>query len=215
MHSLKYGILIAIEGIDGSGKSTLARALHHALNQSGFSTLLTHEPGKTELGRKIRTVLHKKTVPICSEAEYLLFAADRAQHFYEYIVPNLKQNKLIISDRMADSSVVYQGYGRGLSIEKIQYINSWIMNGIQPNITVYIRISPKNASKRIQIRSTEFSSFEQENKKFIEKLVTGFDILLSKRPSCIILDGMETKISLYQKAVSKIISWIHKNDFLQ
>ena len=139
--SLQSGLLITIEGIDGSGKSTLAKNLTTYL-QREYETVLTKEPGGSALGKQLRTLLQTQPVPITPLAEYLLFAADRAQHFHEVIIPNLKKGRIIISDRMADSSIVYQGYGRGLDREKIKYVNQWAMQGVQPDITFYVQHYP-------------------------------------------------------------------------
>src|SRR5438067_1616217 len=109
------GMLITIEGIDGSGKSTLAKNLYQHLIANDVDALLTREPGATPLGKALRTILQEKNVAVCDQAEYLLFAADRAQHFKDTIIPALAKGTVVISDRMADSSLVYQGYGRGLN----------------------------------------------------------------------------------------------------
>src|SRR5688500_2417178 len=105
MVHLKRGILIAIEGIDGSGKSTIAQATALALKEQGFDLLLTKEPGDSELGKHIRELVQTQNVSISAKAQYLLFAADRAQHFMEKIIPALKTHKIILSDRLADSSL--------------------------------------------------------------------------------------------------------------
>lgn len=130
MPQLKSGILIAIEGIDGSGKSTLAKNLFSSLEQQRFDTILTKEPGDSELGKEIRELVCTQNIPISSRAQYLLFAADRAQHFDELIIPALQQNKLIICDRLSDSSLAYQGYGNGLSTDMIKSINEWSMHSL-------------------------------------------------------------------------------------
>ena len=126
MKKLKKGILISIEGIDGSGKSTLANKLRDKLQQDAFDVLLTYEPGDSALGKHLRKILHERDFEICGKSEFLLFASDRAQHFESVIIPNLKENKIVVSDRMGDSSVAYQGYGRGEDIDMIKNINSLI-----------------------------------------------------------------------------------------
>src|SRR5262245_6758669 len=107
------GILITLEGIDGSGKSSIARELHTFFS-SQYQTVLTKEPGGTPLGQRLRDLLQYQDIPVVAKAQYLLFAADRAQHFAYVVVPSLEQKCLVISDRMADSSIVYQGHGHGL-----------------------------------------------------------------------------------------------------
>ena len=114
----KKGTLITFEGIDGSGKSSAARALYDHLKDE-LPVVLTREPGGTELGRVLRTLLQNRTFDLDAKAEYLLFAADRAQHMKEIVLPALAQNKIVISDRMADSSYAYQGSGRGVDPDMI------------------------------------------------------------------------------------------------
>ena len=119
MQQLKHGILIAVEGIDGSGKSSFAKNLTEFFTSHDIATCLTKQPGGTPLGKQLRHILQTQSVPLCSKAEYLLFAADRAQHMHEVIAPALQEKKIVISDRLADSSIIYQGYGRGLEIPTI------------------------------------------------------------------------------------------------
>ncbi len=125
MPRLSRGILIALEGIDGSGKSTLAKNIAASLAHLDFPILQTQEPGKMALGKLLKPIVQEKKVPVCSKAEFLLFAADRAQHFHELVIPALLNKQLVISDRMADSSLAYQGYGRGLDLTTLSMINSW------------------------------------------------------------------------------------------
>src|SRR6266404_7608583 len=140
MPQLHKGILIVIEGIDGSGKSTLAHNLSTSLQQQGFDIVLTKEPGASEIGKEIRKIIQTQNIAFCSKAEYLLFAADRAQHFAELIIPALEQKKLIISDRMSDSSLAYQGYGNGLDLDMVHTINRWTMHNITTDITIFVRV---------------------------------------------------------------------------
>lgn len=208
MIARKKGLLVSIEGIDGSGKSTLAASLVSALSSYGLPVLLTKEPGATELGTILRALVQKKEMPICSKAEYLLFAADRAQHFEQVIMPALEKGKIIISDRMADSSLVYQGYGRGLEKNMITDINRWTMNGITPDITIYVKVSAQTAFKRIIKRNAEFTSFEKEQTDFIERLITGFDEVLGTRSNTVWCNGEETPEYISNQATQSILSWI-------
>ncbi len=206
MVSRKKGLLVSIEGIDGSGKSTLAASLVATLSSAGLPVLLTKEPGATQLGTILRALVQKKEMPICSKAEYLLFAADRAQHFEQIIIPALEQGKIIISDRMADSSLVYQGYGRGLDKTMITQVNSWTMNGITPDITIYVKVSAQTAFKRIIQRNAEFTSFEKEQAAFIERLIIGFDELFAARTNTVWCDGEQTPEHISDYAERSIIS---------
>ncbi len=210
MIAIKKGILIAIEGIDGSGKSTLAKNLYSSLVAQKHSVLLTKEPGGTQLGQELRTLVQEKKYPICSQAEFLLFATDRAQHFHEIIIPNLQAKKIVLSDRMSDSSLVYQGYGRGLDIKTINTVNNWVMQGIKPDITIYVKVTSDLAMKRILARNAALTSFEKEKQDFIERLVQGFDALYENRSDVIIIDGTLSPDEVNQHALTKLQTWINQ-----
>lgn len=209
MPQLKKGILITIEGIDGSGKSTLAKNLSHCLTAKQLPTILTKEPGATPLGEKLRAIVEKHKVALQPKAEYLLFAADRAQHFTDVIIPHLKKNMLIISDRMADSSLAYQGYGRGLAIPMIQIINDWVMFNIQPDLVIYVKIPVTVAMERIKKRQT-LTVFEQEQLSFMQQVSDGFDRLYKDKKNVIIIDGIQPPQIITQQATQAIEKWIKK-----
>jgi len=208
MTALKKGLLISIEGIDGSGKSTLAASLVKTLSFAGLPILLTKEPGATQLGTILRAIVQKKEVAVCSKAEYLLFAADRAQHFEQVVIPSLEQGKIIISDRMADSSLVYQGYGRGLEKEMITAINRWTMQTVVPDLTIYVKVSAQTAFKRIIQRNAEFTSFEKEQTEFIERLIIGFDEVFKARTNTLWCDGEQGAEQISNQTTQSILSWI-------
>jgi dTMP kinase len=184
----KKGILIAIEGIDGSGKSTLANNLFTLLKNKNHDVILTKEPGDTPLGKEIRHLVQTQKISIDPLAEYLLFAADRAQHFAQVIIPALEQKKIIISDRLSDSSLAYQGYGRGLDCQKIIDINHWAMHNIQPDITIFVKVPVKIALERVSQRR-EISAFEK--KAFLARVAHGFETLYKNRTDVIVLDGQQ------------------------
>jgi dTMP kinase len=209
MNTPSGGLLISLEGIDGCGKSTLAGNLSTLLNAHGHPTYLTKEPGGSDLGKQLRTLLQTQPVAMNAYAEYLLFAADRAQHVQE-ITPHLLAGKCVISDRMADSSIVYQGYGRGLDISMIRSINAWIMRDLQPDITFYLRITTQQARKRIAQRKAESTVFEQEQADFTQRLIDGFDTLFKDAPHVIILDGMLNPSDITQQAYEAIREWINR-----
>lgn len=204
----KTGILIAIEGIDGAGKSTLAHALEQKLTAQNHTVILTKEPGATDLGKQLRAILQTQTTPLDPKAEYLLFAADRAQHFHNLIIPHLQKNNIAISDRMADSSLVYQGYGRGLDIAMLHTINSWTMQHINPDIVIYLQVPYATARERILQRNMQLTAFEKEQEAFLKRLVTGFDELLLNNPRCIVIDGTASPETVATHATEKVIQWI-------
>lgn len=207
MHKLTRGILISIEGIDGSGKSTLARLLAHESSLMA-PTLLTKEPGDSPLGQQIRALVQEKKVPICSKSEYLLFAADRAQHFEQVVIPALNNNMLVISDRMADSSLAYQGFGRGLDRDMIQTINHWAMNDIAPDITIYVHISPEIAFERIIKRQEKLTAFEQEKKDFMQRVVHGFETIFKSRDNVWYVSGNQSPEAVLRESLELLTNWL-------
>ena len=201
----KRGILISIEGIDGSGKSTLLKGLQTYFHDHKLPVVITREPGGTPLGEKLIHLLRTRTVEIQSMAEYLLFATDRAQHFEQVVIPALDKNMTVISDRMADSSLAYQGYGRGLDCAPIQYINAWSMQGREPDITFYLHLSYKEAMQRMQTR-TEHCSFEQEKGPFWSKVINGFETIFKSRHTVIRLDASQPPSEVCAQAVAALKS---------
>ena len=201
------GKLICIEGIDGSGKSTLAKQLAQHLKDTGHAVLLTKEPGGSALGKQLRTILQTQPVPITPIAEYLLFAADRAQHMVDVVKPALERGAIVISDRMADSSLVYQGYGRGIDKEMIRRVNAWVLQGITPDLTLYVKIDAATAATRVKSRST-LTAFEKEQQNFVERLISGFNELYRTKPNVITLDGSGTLSEVQGQAQQMVKAWI-------
>lgn len=202
------GILITIEGIDGSGKSSLIQSLVPLLQTLVPEVKATKEPGGSQLGLELRTLLQYPKTPIAPRAEYLLFAADRAQHFHDLVVPALKKGILVISDRMSDSSLAYQGYGRGHDLTMIEIINQWSMHGIVPDLTLYLKIPVSVANQRINARGEKKTVFEAEKKEFLERVARGFDTLFANRSNVLIIDGMQTPDAIVTHAYEYIKTWL-------
>ncbi len=159
---LTHGFLIAVEGIDGSGKSTFCAALATTLRSHNKEVLLTKEPGATPLGSHIRNLLMHRETALADRAEFLLFAADRAQHFQSVVLPALESNIFVISDRMADSSMVYQGYGHNLDLKTIQAINTWAMYERSPDLVFFLALPAQTAYKRLIARNKPLTDFEKK-----------------------------------------------------
>jgi len=209
MEKQKKGILISVEGIDGSGKSTLAKNLKDKLENDKLPVVLTYEPGDTDLGTHIRKILQERDFDMCGKSEFLLFASDRAQHFKDVIIPNLQKNNIVISDRMADSSLVYQGYGRYEDKQMIKAVNKWVMTNIVPDLTIYIKISVDLAMERLQKRKTIPTAFEKEKKEFTKRLEKGYKEIFKDRKNVIILDGTKTEGELTDTAYVQVKKWLN------
>lgn len=203
---LPQGLLIVLEGIDGSGKTSLAEFLADYFGKLGFEVVSTRQPGATDLGKQIRAVLHDRPFEVCAKAEFLLFAADRAQHIESVVKPALAAGSLVISDRMADSSLAYQGAGRGLSTTSLREINEWAMDGIQPDITLYIRVDPQVAFQRMQKRNEALTHFEKEKVDFFRKVSQRYDELYEGRDDVIMIDGNQSIENVQQQVLQALES---------
>jgi dTMP kinase len=196
------GILVVFEGIDGCGKSTLSRMLADLCNKKQRAFVFTKEPGGTSLGRRIRSLVQERDCQVSSLAEYFLFAADRAQHLQEVVIPSLAGGRIVISDRMADSSLAYQGYGRGLSIAHIMNTHAWIFDGIKPNVIFYLRLDPAVAYQRLCKRGEALTAFEREQPSFFTKVAEGFDTIFKQREDVVVLDATQSLEELFEQVES-------------
>ena len=205
-HIYPKGLLCVLEGIDGSGKSSLLQSIATVLKDYSSPIITTKEPGGTNLGKHLRAIIQDQPTPLIPTAEFLLFAADRAQHFSELIIPNLEKNYILLSDRMADSSLVYQGFGKGLDTPTLKAINQWAMQNIQPDIVFYVKIDAKTAIQRMHIRNQGFSKFEENTAiPLAAKLAEGYDKMFKNQDHVMIIDGNLTIPELTKICVEKII----------
>lgn len=179
---MKKGLFISIEGLDGAGKSTQMAFMEKFFQQRGFEVLLTREPGGTIIGEKIRDIiLDRQYQEMADTTEALLYAASRAQHVKELIVPALQEGKVVLCDRFVDSSIAYQGGGRRLGKEAVKAINDFATQGLKPNLTIFFDISPETSLKRID--SKKVDRLEQEKIDFHMTVYNTYLDLAKKDPS--------------------------------
>lgn len=214
MKAVHNGLLCAIEGIDGAGKTTLIKNLSEELEKLSLSVIYTKEPGGTKLGRKIRTFLADRTAPTCLKAEYLLFAADRAQHFHELVLPSLKKGFIVLSDRMSDSSLAYQGFLKGLELSTISQINDWCMQSIKPDIVIYLKIDAQSALDRIKNERGIMTKFEEEYQDRMHLLIHGFEKLFKERDNVVVIDALDTPENITKKALEAIEHFLAKKNYV-
>lgn len=174
------GFFIAIEGGDGAGKSTQVEALAEWIRAKGHEVVVTREPGATPVGKRLRSILlDVSSAGLSNRAEALLYAADRAEHVDSVIRPALERGAVVISDRYIDSSVAYQGAGRDLSPTEIARISRWATDGLVPNLTVLLDVSPEAARERF----TEAPDrLESEPAEFHQRVRSGFLTLAAADP---------------------------------
>jgi dTMP kinase len=150
------GIFVTFEGGDGAGKTTLIEAVYKRLVEQGKAVLKTRAPGATSLGEKIRALLlgHLEG-PVTARAELFLFLADRAEHVETVILPALKRGEIVLCDRFNDSTIAYQGVGRGLGKERVTALCDFASQGVTPDLTFYLDIDPRIGLGRVAKLSKE------------------------------------------------------------
>ena len=182
-------MFISFEGIEGSGKSTAQRLLAEHLQGLGYDPLLTREPGGCALGRSLRPILlDARTRGLSSRAELYLFLADRAQHVAEVIRPALEAGQTVLCDRYADSTLAYQGYGRGLDPEHLRRINDMATGGLMPDLTLLLDLPVHCGLERAGLRNREEGTvlsegrFDDESLEFHERVRQGYRSLAAEEP---------------------------------
>jgi dTMP kinase len=181
---------ITFEGGDGSGKTTQLKVLENYLRARGRPCLSTREPGGTSLGQLIRQVLLEVgTQSITSPTELFLYLADRAQHIHEVVIPALKQGKIVLCDRHTDSTLAYQGYGRGIDLSLLRSLNDIASEGIKPDLTLLFDCPAEIGLSRTVQRQPQTASgrnedrFEREKIEFHERVRAGFLELARAEPN--------------------------------
>ncbi|MGZ4738764.1 MAG: dTMP kinase [Ilumatobacteraceae bacterium] len=195
------GLYIALEGAEGTGKST-----HAARLATHLGAVLTRETGGTDIGVRIRAILHDTSLTHLSHrAEALLIAADRAQHIDEIVAPALATGRHVVSDRSVYSTLAYQGYGRGLPIDEIRRINEWAVDSWWPDLVVLIDTPTELLERRM--RGRQLDRFEREDDGFHARVRDGFRSMAAADPShWVIIDGaasMEEVGSNIRRAVAE------------
>lgn len=175
--SIQKGFFITFEGIEGSGKTTQAEKLYRTLLKRGYPTLFTREPGGTEISEKIRAVLLDRAhTEMASWTELFLYLASRAQLLHQVILPSLKEGKIVLSDRFSDSTLAYQGGGRGLDRKKIKSLNALYTEGREPDLTFLFDIPPEEGIFRATHRrgnpnrASQKDRIESEKETFFRKV---------------------------------------------
>ena len=198
------GKFITFEGIDGSGKTTQINLLEEKLSQQGISTLILREPGGTKLSEKIREILlDRENINLSSLAESLLFVASRTQLIAEKIKPSLERNQFVICDRYSDSTVAYQGYGRGLNVEYLEELNKFATDSIQPDITIILDVDPEKAA--IRMASDVPDRLESTGINFFLRVREGYYEIVRRYPQrCVIIDGSQSESEVFELVLKEV-----------
>lgn len=201
-------MFITFEGIDFCGKSTQVELLKNYFINQGREVIVIREPGGTKISEKIREVLlDKKNSEMKMETEFLLFSSSRAQLVREVIIPSLKNNVVVISDRFHDSSTAYQGYGRGLDIEKIKIINSFAIADTIPDITFLIDTPVEECIKRKALKTqSELDRIELSSVSFYQKVREGYLKIAEQEKRFFIIDGTKEVEKIHKQIIDRISS---------
>ena len=185
---MSKGFLVSLEGPEGAGKTSVLEAIIPILEDRGIEVLSTREPGGVLIGEKIREViLDPSHTEMDAKTELLLYIASRRQHLVEKVLPALEAGKLVIMDRFIDSSVAYQGFGRGLDIEAIDWLNEFATDGLKPDLTLYFDIEVEEGLARIAANSDrEVNRLDMEGLDLHRKVRRGYLSLLEKETDRIV-----------------------------
>ena len=176
---MKKGLFITFEGADGCGKTTQLNLLKEYLIKRGYDVVLTREPGGKGLGEKFREILLNYDGEVSNRCESFLFLADRAQNIDVIVKPAIEQGKIVLCDRHTDSSVAYQGYGRGLDIEEINMLNNIATGGLKPDLTFVFDVDIETSMKRV---GSEKDRMESAGMEFFNKVRNGYLKIAKKEP---------------------------------
>ena len=200
------GKLIVFEGVEGCGKTTQIQLCSQWLESLNISVVLTREPGGTELGKDLRRLLLEKSPnkPVGEVTELLLYAADRAQHIEEELKPNLATGKYILCDRYTDSTIAYQGYGRGLNMSIINQLNQIATGGLKSDLTIWLDVDVEVGLSRKRGQAT-LDRIEQETIAFHRRVQQGYTELAGSYPSRIMrVDGTSSQ-DIVQQSIQEIL----------
>ncbi len=199
-------MFITLEGPDGSGKTTQIRLLYDALVAAGHDVLLTREPGGTAIGDQIRAVVHDVTnVELVATAEILLYSASRAQLVAQVIRPALAAGRIVLCDRYADSTMAYQGYGRGLDLEALKAITRFATGGLKPDLTVLLDLEPEVGLSRRQEGGAELNRMDQQEFDFYQRMRQGYTTLAAEEPDRWVLVDASGSVEEVAQAVKAAV----------
>ncbi|MFN4293942.1 MAG: dTMP kinase [Thermoflexales bacterium] len=176
-------MFISFEGLDGSGKTTQIQRLAVWLRTHRRHVLTLREPGGTKIGDAIRVILHDRSNSnMDSRAELLLYCASRAQLVAEQVQPYLRSGGIVLSDRFADSTLAYQGYGRGLDLDFLRSLLDFVTHGIKPDLTLYFDVDPERALARRMASGAEVNRMDVETIEFHRRVRDGYHQLIAQEP---------------------------------
>ena len=194
-------MFITFEGPDGSGKSTIIQKVYDYLIENNYDVIKTREPGGSPIAEKIRNlILDTENIKMGYRTEALLYAASRAQHVEETILPALNENKIVLCDRFLISSLAYQGVGRDLGIENVRNINKFAINGVFPDFVLFFDVDPITTLKRKSSLDTA-DRLEKEGNNFHERVYNGYKEILNSEKNIEIIDATQSVEDVFSQCI--------------
>lgn len=194
-------MFITFEGPDGSGKSTIIQKVYDYLIENNYDVIKTREPGGSPIAEKIRNlILDTENIKMGYRTEALLYAASRAQHVEETVLPALNENKIVLCDRFLISSLAYQGVGRGLGIENVRNINDFAINGVFPDFILFFDVDPITTLKRKSSLDTA-DRLEKEGNNFHERVYNGYKEILNSEKNIEIIDATQSVEDVFSQCI--------------
>ena len=183
---MKKGLFITFEGCEGSGKTTVSKYLYNRLKDEGYDVIYSREPGGVDIAEQIRAViLNVNNTAMDPRTEALLYAASRRQHLAEVVLPALNEGKIVLCDRFVDSSLVYQGYARGIGIDKVWELNQFAIDDCMPDMTLYYDVDVEIGLARVRSRG-ELNRLDSENVEFHKSVRRAYQLIAEKYPERIV-----------------------------
>lgn len=208
------GFFITFEGTEGSGKTTVIEKVEQYYLEKGYKVIRTREPGGSKIAEDIRNViLDVNNTAMDSITEAMLYAASRRQHLVEKVIPYLEKGYIVLCDRFIDSSLAYQGYARGLGIDKVYQLNLIATNGILPDVTIYIDVKPEVGLSRIKSNNREENRLDKESIKFHENVYEGYrQVSLMFKERFKVINGEQEREAVYNDTINVLNNIIKKGE---
>lgn len=208
---MRKGWFITFEGPDGSGKTTVSTVVVKKLEEMGYEVVYTREPGGIDIAEQIRhVILDPKNIAMDFKTEALLYAASRRQHLVEKVMPALELGKIVICDRFVDSSLAYQGVGRGLGIDEVYSINQFAIGDLMPDKTIYLDLGAQEGLDRLSNRVFK-DRLDQEKVDFHLKVVDGYRQVVEKyKERMILVDASQPVEKVIEEAFEAVLNVVNR-----
>ncbi|MGL5540272.1 MAG: dTMP kinase [Erysipelotrichaceae bacterium] len=202
---MKKGVFITFEGNDGSGKTTISKKVYEQLLAEGYDVVYTREPGGIAIAEQIREVILNPTnIAMDARCEALLYAASRRQHLVEKVIPALQAGKVVLCDRYIDSSLAYQGVGRGLGFDDVFEMNRFAIESYLPDKTIFLQLDPRIGLQRIASRQHK-DRLDMESEQFHLRVAQGYDLVLQRFASrMIVVDANQNVEAVFSESMMQV-----------